>query len=77
MSRPPHCGRQDCDPATRMVETGEDGRPRRCPCLVQATSHAELVAEQQRLRTRLAEVERQLAAAEAPDWIRGPGPVPA
>lgn len=77
MSRPPYCGRPDCDPATRMVENDDDGRPHRCPCLTQATTVAELVAEEARLHARLTEVRRQLADAQAPDWARGPGPVTA
>ena len=72
-ARPPHCGRPDCDPATRMVEVGDDRRPERCPCAKAATTYADLLARRDALTAQLADVEKQLAELEAPEWVRGPG----
>jgi hypothetical protein len=73
VTRPRWCGNPACDPQTRMVEVGDERRPERCPCLTTATGHAALVTERQRLQGRIDEIDRQLAAMEAPDWARGPG----
>ena len=74
---PEHCGRPDCDPGTRMVEVGDDRIPRPCPCREHGTSLADLAARETALQAELDEVRRRLAAVQAPDWARGPGPVPA
>lgn len=69
---PPYCGPPDCDKNTRMVETDDD-RARRCPCVANATTHAELTAREAALELELGEVRRKLADLEAPGWVRGPG----
>jgi hypothetical protein len=76
MNRPRWCGNPACNPATRMIETGNDKVPERCPCLRTATTWTELCARRERLRLELDELNRAIAAAQAPEWARGPGGTP-
>lgn len=74
---PPHCGQPDCDPTTRLLDS-DDGEPvRRCPrCHPLAPNSLPALHERRSaLKLALDEVDRQIAAQEAPEWIRGPGPV--
>jgi hypothetical protein len=77
-ARPPHCGSPDCDEGTRLVDDGSGG-VRRCPAChpLSPSSLASLYARQDELEAELGEVRERitaaLAAAEAPEWARGPG----
>jgi hypothetical protein len=71
--RPPWCGNRACDRTTRMVETGDERLPERCPCLRAHTTYTELVTRRERLRLELDELNRAIAAAQTPEWARGPG----
>lgn len=72
--RPVWC--RSCDETTRLVEL-PDGRMAHCGSChpLAPTSLPGLLERRDRLHTELLEVDRLIAAAQAPDWVRGPGPV--